>query len=785
MILSELDILREIGKNSNKLLDRQCITDQNSIMYDAYCEALTAIKSVVDRSESWDSEHCKDNTGTDVSPESLYGYIANVVALCAARGTGKTSAMLSIANALQNAHNPTSTPIESGALWHSVVDGRSFYVLPPLDPTMLSKRESVINLILSQLFLEISEVWKSGSTKKSALFSEQRRVEILKEFKICQDCLCKQAIPGDKESSSADLAVFLESGDIFTIKTHLVKIIQYYFELKGSGKTKPYLIIQLDDTDMDLENAYSVLEEVRKYLSIPYVVVLMATYLRQLRNLIGSHYAKYLPDEHPTDPKAEMIRLSRMAARYIDKVIPAPQAIHLPSFHEKRNNSGSFTVRELAVTSTELNGISEELAGKDIEDLLFEQIKARTGIVFVRHYSYVHNIVPTTLRGISHLFQLLYTMKELSSIEDPKEKVKERQKNLILFESYFRNDWCPSMLTRKAQDALWDLNEAYISLKLIITYNILSNNFSKKVSLRNPDKKPSFLEIFQYLNECEVAAKSMDEYNLLFAIRMHLSIQLHKLICEDQYHYHLEEVGSGQYTSGEEEFIYAPEFTRTLKFLHISPDDMPKDDANPELSYFKDRFVGLKLNEAGYGKGKFESLFYFLYSLLNLRKYGGALSIEPSIDSAKMDEKPLPQIVEEIQNYSTAILANSDVLQAVYEELSKNGCILNDNVKSKDSRQLNSPDAENDSPDALTAFLISKRIIDVDMAPLKGRLEDIAVFYPSEPPIKEEASPASTPNPNDEETKDKLEKDKLEIMNQDGDEPEGDSSSTHPLEGTP
>lgn len=625
--------IKAFSQQPNALLDKQQITEEASLMYPVYEHALSALHNVMASSSKWVEESVKSHN------KDFYGYGNNVIAFCAPRGQGKTSAMLSLSYALEHCDdvimNGYSYPLnsdedrygrkrasrcfvkEQGTLWEKTIENKHFLVMPPIDPTVLDGKESVVSLVLAWLFQEINEAWKKCQDSPERI--EKEKHALLKHFQKCKECLARH-----NSTEDSDFSDLIKKSVIFEIKEHLYEIIDCYFQVCGVSKPdiEHYLIIQLDDTDMDMVNAYNVLEDVRKFLSLPKTIVLMATYLRQLRMLVAKHYEDVLSlpkgsksdSQHPID-------YMQMAAKYIDKLIPAQQMIHIGSFRNQHDLNGKVSIESFLKSYTDetekkKSDIDKDSSGKeleiddDLEEAFFALIKAKTGLIFEKHSTYVNNILPTTLRGLVHLFQLLDKMgkpewNNIDGFHSYYDDLKLRQRNLVSFEDYFRNDWCYSNLVEEDQEIMWKISQAHVTPKLRIIQNLLVKRWEwsdewmrnriksnlpsdlknssiiispnskwtktqeaekiissivgsplpmnqelyKNVSIQFEFKTQKniyselavvcYFDIFCLLSEAIRRAESMNDLLLVFAIRTHLSIQLHKLFLSDE----LENIG--------------------------------------------------------------------------------------------------------------------------------------------------------------------------------------------------------------------------------------------------
>ena len=572
-----------------ELLGKQLVSDPKQLMYPAFRAAMDALKGIVDSSKNWNERnrrnrrgtaHCNSVHGLNSENEELYTYSNNIIAFCGARGQGKTSAMLSFSHALSiyrsgNDSNGVYYPREEDSMesfHHADLEDACFYVLPPIDPTMLGEKDLVLELILARLLDVISSKWRNtgGMAPPHAGNSqdEHNKHEVLKRFNVCME-----GLHSDRKEEATGTEKLARAKDAFRVKSELREIILYFLCLLGFDPENSYLVVQLDDTDMQFNRAYDILEEVRKYLSLPNVIVLMATDLEQIRYLISLHYSKVL-EKAPDD-----CEVSRLSTKYLDKLIPASHAIHLPTVkgrseknrqlyirvHAENGQSKTTRDRYSSFTKYEQQSCTPPVNKEDnsLEWFLFQLIHEKTGLVFIEHESYLHDIIPLTLRGVVQLYRMLSRMPSPKSFDemrrvlernDPettdadkkivkaKETVNEylrvrsesnqiKLNNLRLFEDYFLGDWVPSKLKPGHQRFVRDIEKTLGNRRITVTINTLKK--FEKIGKKGADTHFAayirFLQITEKLNK-----NSDDDYRFVFALRTYFSILLNEAALMDE-----------------------------------------------------------------------------------------------------------------------------------------------------------------------------------------------------------------------------------------------------------
>lgn len=559
-------VILEIPQGHERELMRdQDILNPKMLMYPAYDAALRALGGIIKSTDDW-YKHQED--GCQSPDMKLYGFANNVMAFCGNRGQGKTSTMLSFTSALGY---PCKRKMIKG--WNDEKEkrlskytlDRHFFVMPPIDPTMLREEETAIRLFLSNLLKEVRARWASKDVNNiqapAGKPREAVKYDILERF---QNCITGLHLEESRHETQFD--AFAKSDDVFNVKSNIHEIVRHLFALLGWDQSKSFLIVQMDDNDMHMDYAYETLEHIRKYLCIPNVIVVMATDINQLRSLVNRHYREKLKCSADVGFNFDYI-----AAKYIDKLIPVPHTFHLPTLKSQYDLGKKLTLR-----IKKENGDIEEKGG--IEEALFKLIYEKTGLVFIRHELYLHEIIPSSLRGYMHLYRLLDSMEtpceakiddlaaKSATAEEREERIAQRLRNLSVFEGYFTNEWIPSRIQEeKRRRKLLDL--VNVSPQQLLKYIIKNLLPSEEVAKGNgeplkllgrwmgTDKHLNITRVKDEIKKSDGALSepelyaayldalnwyeskyclTADDFNYAFAIGTFVSIQMHKCSMVDE-----------------------------------------------------------------------------------------------------------------------------------------------------------------------------------------------------------------------------------------------------------
>lgn len=419
------EICIQQGREHRSLLEPNRINSRSEFFYSAYQDAKDQLREIV-MASSQILKGEREKLTTKKRIELLREYPNNVIAFCADRGRGKTTAMLSFSNALEALGNsPEGSPKK---FWENVVDNEQlldarFEVMAPIDPASMENTDSVLQQILSQMFENFCRRVKCKSRYESGS-KDCDRDALSDKFQKCAqaiDSLYKaEKGPGTLIEDELDkIAEIGQSGKLLLL---LHELIDKYLEFMQCGEEpKRCLVVQIDDADMDIRRSFQILEDVRKYLGLPRVIVLMATNLQQLETTVEQHFLKeYEQGLKYTDSMITVERCHDIAVLYLEKAIPHPRRIYLPDIGEIIRGHllqlrVNYQKREDCVErTTEKRGKNLLLEKGTYQEQLLELLYRKTGMVFTFEPDYLHNLLPAHMRELSQFLTFFYSLEDVS-----------------------------------------------------------------------------------------------------------------------------------------------------------------------------------------------------------------------------------------------------------------------------------------------------------------------------------------------------------------------------------
>ena len=456
------------GREHRAVLTPNRINCPSEFFYNAYQDAKYQLREIV-LASTQSIQREVEGLPTKKRIELLREYPSNVIAFCADRGRGKTTAMLSFSNALETLGiSLENSPLNFWGTFPGVtqpLDAR-FEVMAPIDPASMENTESVLQQIISQLFENFCRKAKHKSRYESGN-KDCDRDALADKFQQCAqaiDALYKSGKSPDAliEDELDKIAEIGQSGKLLLL---LHELIEKYLGFMQCGEgPKCYLVVQIDDADMDIRRSYQILEDVRKYLGLPRVVVLMATNLQQLETTVEQHFLReYEHGLKYTDSMITVERCHEIAVLYLEKAIPHPRRIYLPDIGETiRQHLSQLRVSyqkpidssNSSTDAKETNILSEN---GTYQKQLLELLYRKTGMVFTFEQDYLHNLLPAHMRELCQFLPFFDSMEDVSdgykiaaetfqnqgfsnSLEIP-QRLNQWEQNLKRLEFYLVNLW--------------------------------------------------------------------------------------------------------------------------------------------------------------------------------------------------------------------------------------------------------------------------------------------------------------------------------------------------------
>ncbi len=583
-------------------VSRQCehqirlmnVYEEDNFFHTTFIKAGQAITGIVGRTIRY---HGEDGTLKNVSKTfDLMNYPNNIVPFCAQRGQGKSSAMFSMADALRkiNVTENSSYNESRNKFWErsdinplsrqqiNPVLKSHFELLDPIDPTVMEPKDSIVRIIISKMFRAVNDKFDSRIKNPHSTLDE-RKLNSQKEALVQKFLACYRGLDylnTDKSNLSTsnafdDLYRLAELGDSVNFKCAFFELVSLYLEFMAEKDKNAFLVIQVDDADLNTQYAYEITEELRKYCILPNVIILMAMHMHTMSNAIEQHFVeRYNTLVKYNHHYMNINRCHEIMEKYIDKFIPTTHRVYIPSINTSIQNE--YTKLELLYVDTEdstddLIRIDDKLwhdncKTNNYQDKLIMLIYQKTGILLVKPNGYLHDFLPQNLRELAHFLPHITNMDDVVRVDDTTGEVigtfeyilklcgasvedssiiplaqleiDHVLKNIKELESYLLRNWSQMHLSSKQYDVIDKIHLAQPSLKnrrvteLLHKYLIERNKDEhRKIDMREQHGigYVPYSDVVFALYNLQHVEDPKDEYPFACAIKIYYTIYLHQV----------------------------------------------------------------------------------------------------------------------------------------------------------------------------------------------------------------------------------------------------------------
>lgn len=256
-----------------------------------------------------------------------------VISFVGRRGTGKTSAMMSVHNALKSKEELKEF-LSDEYTRHS-----SFIVLDYIDVSTMEKGEDILEIVLANMFsLFLDREQKQLSSRIDASYESR---ELYRMFDEIYGSLMSIKDMRGRKADISPLSLLTQLSNSQVLKVKIEKLIEQYLQyMEGDQRGYPptkkqFLIITLDDLDMSFQNEtefpFEILETLHRYLMTTRVIILVTYNFSDLCLGCEKHFMKIYSDKKRQLDFNEMHMVRHLTQEYLKKVLPMYNRVHLPS----------------------------------------------------------------------------------------------------------------------------------------------------------------------------------------------------------------------------------------------------------------------------------------------------------------------------------------------------------------------------------------------------------------------------------------------------------------------
>ena len=369
----------------------------------------------------------------------------NRVLFTGQRGCGKTSVMRSLADYLS----------ERTIIIKNKDNNRDYalvmcYCLPMVDPSHFDNNNNILLTVITSMFSEAKNKMEINSDKDESA----EREDLLKQF----EKVFKSLDSIKSELSSYTLESLNRKSDAEDLRDKLNILVRKFLNYVVGNK-EARLILLIDDIDMSVSYAPEMLEQLRKYLELDNLVILMSANLGQLSNEMREKYSSAFQYTLKDSNQALSIDVEDLATKYLLKLFPTSRRINVERHVDQllktnlivegwndNKTKGTYTNNTISHCN-----VSEDKG--NFQKVILSLIWEKTRLIFtLKDQDHtLHPIIPSNLRDLSQFLDVLVSLDSINNGNENKlfedtEAYSRCIKNNRIFKNYFINTWLPNHL---------------------------------------------------------------------------------------------------------------------------------------------------------------------------------------------------------------------------------------------------------------------------------------------------------------------------------------------------
>ena len=384
----------------------------NSFFRSVYKKAFLQLNDIINRNFQSNNHFQRSNNYKDYyltirsKSDDKYESCPNIITFAGRRGSGKTSAMLSFMEALKDYYRYfKSTKNESFYTFQDMDDKKMhdilFTCLDCIDGSLLEHGEDIFKIVLAQMYQKFIDLDQEDLISKGYNFDMHKR-ELLQQLEDIYKTVCevenqekRQTAPGESYMSSLRSLSSSQKvkRDFEKLICDFTALMKYVHNGTLQESNQHYVVIAIDDIDLNISNGFFMLEKIHRYCMVPNVIVLLSVDIDQMLSIVFKNFFKVLPEVDELLVKGEG-RVHKLSMDYLEKVMPVNYRVHIPDLSD--------------FLSSHYLSMGKEHA--DIKKSILRKIYRRVGICFDSQSAKRHFYEPKSMRQLTCFYLMLESM---------------------------------------------------------------------------------------------------------------------------------------------------------------------------------------------------------------------------------------------------------------------------------------------------------------------------------------------------------------------------------------
>lgn len=337
----------------------------------------------------------------------------NVIVFMGRRGTEKSSAMKSFMNSLLENHKIDDKSDEYRIQLTNSNKKVRFISVDSIDASLLEREEDIFEAILAKLF---NQFLKDNENNNSIKYDSK---ELFNKFSSIykKHLNIKQRNDSDVYSAEVAISNLRDLARSVDIKQEFGELIEQYIQVKSHSESEyngyelyeTFLVISIDDIDMNVQAGFEILEKIQRYLKVKRLIVLLAVNHEQMKLCCQKHFEDIISSKRGVNINNLNYYINELADQYMEKAIPSYSRVYLPSLKKMdydKNNMVKILCRS-----------KDKTAPYPIKEAMFFEAWQKTGVRYDTEGKKRHFLEPESLRELNNWRIYRSTMPELGTID--------------------------------------------------------------------------------------------------------------------------------------------------------------------------------------------------------------------------------------------------------------------------------------------------------------------------------------------------------------------------------
>lgn len=527
--------------------------NRKDIFYEQYREAAKMLDSIVavraDEVKTSDERDDKKSRKSDQWCKTEYEN--NIIAFCGERGEGKSSVMMSFVKAAYEYDGS-----DGDSIFADCENIKKAYFAEPIviDPSMLDGVHNVLDIVLATLYQKFKDLYDDNNQLMEAYEREKLLDQFQKVYKSVSLINNQDKMRDDEYDYEGNISKLSRLGQSTGLKDELRKLIRIYMEVmpraQAGNKNAGNLLIAIDDLDLCSSHAYKMAEQIRKYLIIPHVAIVMAIKVEQLELCVREQNLSNYKNVIQMKEQEEGIvgEVAGMSERYVAKLIPKARRNYLPNVRMMHHV-------KILYRSRGGKDILDTNLGDSVSEIILRLIYEKTGMMFLPDKSDKNYFLPDNLRDTVNILVLLAGMKEPCGRDGEEGNDKENNnkesnnkksndiyyENILKFSDYYEKQWLFGNLTikecREIQKLVHERAQLHESAAFLldVCYRLTEKKIYTLPSQFLPETNNSFFRVMNWLEVYQVNVFGEEEKKYAYVFHILYTIRMNELLRRGRY----------------------------------------------------------------------------------------------------------------------------------------------------------------------------------------------------------------------------------------------------------